>query len=98
MLLTLKPSETTRDCKLKRVYARLPLRVHSAATIRVAAGGPGNRLRLEPEANRPLPAAGWSCNGPRLRVLSEPSSDACRRPIWDRSGVVDVRAGALGVA
>jgi hypothetical protein len=98
MLLTLNPSETTPVCKLKRVYARLPLRVHSAAKKGLARGGPGNPLRPEREANRPFRAAGWSSAGPPLCVQREPSSDACRRPKWCRSGIVDVRAGALGVA
>jgi hypothetical protein len=47
MSLDLNPSEAAAHGKLKRVYARLPLRVHSAATKGLARGGPGNPLRAD---------------------------------------------------
>jgi hypothetical protein len=93
MPLTPTPAEPTQLCKLKRVYARLPLRVHSAATKGLARGGPGNPLRAEPAASGLFRAGGWSCDRPRLYVRSETNSDACRRQKWDRSRVVDERVG-----
>jgi hypothetical protein len=98
MRLALDPSQPSPLCKLKRVYARLPLRVHSAAMKGLARGGPGNPLRAERAANGVFRAAGWSCERPRLYVQGNTSVDTCRRLNWDRSRVVDRRAGALGVA
>ena len=43
-----KQPQTIADCKLKRVYARLPLRVHSAVPKGFARSGLGNPSRPEP--------------------------------------------------
>jgi hypothetical protein len=42
-----KQPQTIRDCKLKRVYPRLPLRVHSAAPKGLAGHRSGNPLHSE---------------------------------------------------
>jgi hypothetical protein len=42
-----KQPQTLRDCKLKRVYPRLPLRVHSAAPKGFAGTGSGNPFHSE---------------------------------------------------
>ena len=42
-----KTPEITRDCKLKRVYPRLPLRVHSAAPKGFAGNRSGNPFHSE---------------------------------------------------
>ena len=42
-----KTPEIIRDCKLKRVYPRLPLRVHSAAPKGFAGNGSGNPFHSE---------------------------------------------------
>ena len=52
-----KTPETIRDCKLKRVYARLPLRVHSAAPKGFAGTGSGNPSHAETVARDVVCAA-----------------------------------------
>jgi len=42
-----KTPEIIRDCKLKRVYPRLPLRVHSAAPKGFAGNRSGNPFHSE---------------------------------------------------
>jgi hypothetical protein len=42
-----KTTETILDCKLKRVYPRLPLRVHSAVPKGFAGNGSGNPFHSE---------------------------------------------------
>jgi hypothetical protein len=42
MSLEPQPAPTTRDCKLKRVYPRLPLHVHSAGQKGLAGTAAGN--------------------------------------------------------
>ena len=52
-----KTPEIIRDCKLKRVYPRLPLRVHSAAPKGFAGNGSGNPLHAEAGAGDVVCAA-----------------------------------------
>ena len=54
-----KPAQTIPDCKLKRVYPRLPLRVHSAAPKGFAGNGSGNPSVSE------TPAGGVVCAAER---------------------------------
>jgi hypothetical protein len=64
MRLDPKPAPTTRDCKLKRVYPRLPLHVHSAAQKRLAGTAAGN-----PGRHRPATSTSESClDEPRNRL------------------------------
>ena len=74
-----KQPQTLRDCKLKRVYARLPLRVHSAAPKGFAGNGMGNPVRPEPTAGDPVCGSEWSADPLRIRLGSELSSEAWRR-------------------
>jgi len=66
MRLDPKPAPTTRDCKLKRVYPRLPLHVHSAGQKGLAGTATGNPARQR--------AATSTSNWPPdpLRLRSEP--------------------------
>jgi hypothetical protein len=52
-----KTPETIRDCKLKRVYPRLPLRVHSAVRKGFAGNGSGNPFHAETVARDVVCAA-----------------------------------------
>jgi len=52
-----KQPQTLRDCKLKRVYARRPLRVHSAAPKGLAGNGSGNPFHSETVARDVVCAA-----------------------------------------
>jgi hypothetical protein len=54
-----KQPQTIRDCKLKRVYPRLPLRVHSAAPKGFAGNGSGNPLHCETASRDVVCAAQW---------------------------------------
>lgn len=45
-----KTPDSIRNCELKRVYPRLPLRVHSAAPKGFAGNGSGNPLHSETAA------------------------------------------------
>jgi hypothetical protein len=76
MRLDPKPAPTTRDCKLKRVYPRLPLHVHSAAQkglARTAAGNPGRQ-----DAEKRL--SEWRANRLRFRLERGLSSRVWTRP------------------
>ena len=52
-----KQPQTLRDCKLKRVYPGLPLRVHSAAPKGFAGNGSGNPFHSETVARDVVCAA-----------------------------------------
>jgi hypothetical protein len=102
MHLQPNPSQTTPFCKLKRVYPRLPLRVHSAAAKGLARVGVGNPLRAEPAAKEAVRRLDRSCDRPRLCRENEASSAACWTSPWvagqhERS-VDDGRVGAPGVS
>jgi hypothetical protein len=70
-----KPSQTIADCKLKRVYPRLPLRVHSAAPKGLAETDWGYPFPQEPTAGDAV------CGSDRVRIRleSEVISEAWRR-------------------
>jgi hypothetical protein len=74
-----KPARTIPDCKLKRVYPRLPLRVHSAAPKGFAGNGMGNPVRPEPTAGDPVCGSEWSADPLRIRLGNALSSEAWRR-------------------
>jgi hypothetical protein len=59
MALGAKPPQTVSDCKLKRVYPRLPLRVHSAVPKGFAGNGSGNPIQF------PTPSRGVACAAER---------------------------------
>ncbi len=69
----------TRDCKVKRVYPRLPLHVHSAGQERLAGTGPGNPSSLQGAPGATTRASEWSPDRLRIRLENELSSDAWRR-------------------
>ena len=73
-----KQPETLSDCKLKRVYPRLPLRVHSAVPKGFAGTGMGNPVRPEPTAGDPVCGSEWSADRLRIRLGNELSSEAWR--------------------
>ena len=52
MIYGTKTPEIINDCKLKRVYPRLPLRVHSAVRKGFAGNGSGNPPPSEPRSGR----------------------------------------------
>jgi hypothetical protein len=74
-----KTPESIYDCKLKRVYPRLPLRVHSAVPKGFAGTGMGNPVRPEPTAGDPVCGSEWSADRLRIRLGNELSSEAWRR-------------------
>jgi hypothetical protein len=75
MRLDPKPAPMTRDCKLKRVYPRLPLHVHSAGQKGLAETAAGNPARQD-AAKRP---SEWRPDRLRIRLQHELSSDAWTR-------------------
>jgi hypothetical protein len=74
-----KQPQTIRDCKLKRVYPRLPLRVHSAAPKELAGSGWGYPFPPEPTAGDPVCGSERSTDRIRIWLESAPSSEAWRR-------------------
>jgi hypothetical protein len=74
-----KPAQPALDCKLKRVYPRLPLRVHSAAPKGFAGNGSGNPPRPEPTAGDAVGGSEWSADRVRIRLENALSSEAWRR-------------------
>ena len=100
MCLAPKPARTTERCKLKRVYPRLPLHVHSAGQKGLA--GTGNPTPTEAAAQPTPRVTEWSPDQIRIRLENELSSDA-----WKRlesaarrlgSSVEDFLSGALAEA
>ena len=83
MALGPKPSQTIADwdwdCKLKRVHPRLPLRVHSAVPKGLTESGSGNPSRSEPTSQDAVRGSEWSVDCLRIRLQSEPSSEAWTR-------------------
>jgi hypothetical protein len=79
--MRLEPNQarTTRCCKLKRVYPRLPLHVHSAGPKGLAGTGSGNPARAEGAIGLPARASEWSPDRLRSRLENELSSDAWRQ-------------------
>ena len=75
MRLEPKPAPTTRDCKLKRVYPRLPLHVHSAGQKGLAETAAGNPVRQD-AAKR---SSEWRPDRLRRRLEQELSSIAWTR-------------------
>ena len=78
MCLAPKPARTTERCKLKRVYPRLPLRVHSAVLKGLAGSSAGNPGGAEPPALGTIRGYEWSPDRLRIRLESELSSEAWR--------------------
>ncbi len=101
MALGPKPAQPIRYCKLKRVYPRLPLRVHSTVAKGLTGKGSGDPFRSE----APAPDALRDCeSGPdRLRIRHE--NELSSQP-WGRlqsvargrRGGEDFLLGALGKA
>jgi len=75
MRLDPKPALTTRDCKLKRVYPRLPPHVHSAGQKGLAETAAGNPAR--PGAAKR--SSEWRPDRLCTRLQHELSSDAWTR-------------------
>jgi len=75
MRLAQKPARTKHCCKLKRVYPRLPLHVHSAGQKGLAERAAGNPTRQD-AAN---PPSEWRPDRLRIRLQHELSSDAWTR-------------------
>jgi hypothetical protein len=102
MSLDPEPAPTTRDCKLKRVYPRLPLHVHSAGQERVARTGSGNPASVRAASRPPECTSEGSPDRLRNRLETEVSSEAWRRleSAVRRSGtsVEDFLSGALAEA
>jgi len=69
----------TLDCKVKRVYPRLPLHVHSAGQERLAGPGSGNPARGEGATGLAAGVSEWSPDRLRVRLENELSSEAWRR-------------------
>jgi hypothetical protein len=78
MLRILNRSETIRDCKLKRVYPRLPLHVHSAGQKRLAESASGNPSGAEGAAGGTARASEWTPDRLRVRLERELSREAWR--------------------
>jgi hypothetical protein len=76
MRLEPNPARTTQHCKLKRVYPRLPLLVHSAVAKGLTGKSSGNPLRPEPTAADSVRALEWSPDRLRMRLELELSSEA----------------------
>ena len=73
-----KPAETLSDCKLKRVYPRLPLRVHSAAPKGLAGSEWGYPFPPEPTAGDAVCGSESSADRLRMRRENALSSGAWR--------------------
>jgi len=69
----------TLDCKVKRVYPRLPLHVHSAGQERLAETASGNPASLQGAPGATARASEWSPDRLRVRIENELSSEAWRR-------------------
>jgi hypothetical protein len=80
MRLEPNPARTTRCCKLKRVYPRLPLHVHSAETKGLTGRGSGNPFRSETPATAAVRACESTSDRPRIRLENEPSPKAWSGP------------------
>ena len=74
-----KPPQTISDCKVKQVYPRLPLRVHSAGLKGLAGSGSGDPPRSGPGARRTARGSEWSPHRLLFRPESELSSEAWTR-------------------
>lgn len=102
MRLAPQPARRTRDCKLKRVYPRLPLHVHSAGQEQLAGTGSGNPGRGEGATGLAAQVTEWSPDRLRSRLENELSSEAWRRleTAARRRGtsVEDFLSGALAEA
>ena len=74
-----KQPQTIRDCKLKRVYPRLPLRVHSAAPKGLAGSEWGYPFPPEPTAGDAICGSEWSADRVRIWLENALSSEAWSR-------------------
>ncbi len=74
-----KTPESIHDCKLKRVYPRRPLRVHSAAPKGLAGSGWGYPSPSEPTAGDAVCGSEWTVDRVRMRPENALSSEASRR-------------------
>ena len=79
MRLDPKPARPIPRCKLKRVYPRLPLHVHSAGQERVARTGLGNPASEESGHGQGARRSEWSADRLCDRLESELSPEAWRR-------------------
>ena len=74
-----KSTEQIPDCKLKRVYPRLPLCVHSAVPKGLAGNRSGNPCRPEPTDGDAVRGSKWSADYLRIRFENALISEAWRR-------------------
>jgi hypothetical protein len=74
-----KQPQTLRDCKLKRVYPRLPLRVHSAVPKGLAGSGSGYPFPPEPTAGGAVCGFEWDADRVRIRLENALRSEARMR-------------------
>jgi hypothetical protein len=95
-------AQTTHYCKLKRVYPRLPLRVHSALAKGLTGKGSGDPFGPVPTAADAVRDLEWSPDRLPIRLENELSSEAWR---WLESAargpgrsVEDFLLGVLGEA
>ncbi len=78
MRLDPETARRTRDCKVKRVYPRLPLHVHSAGQERLAGTAPGNPIRAVGATGVAARVSEWSPDRLPSRLENELSSKAWR--------------------
>jgi hypothetical protein len=71
-----KPSQTSADCKLKRVYPRLPPRVHSAVPKGLPGNGSGNPSLPEAPSEGVVCGAEWSTDGLHICVENQLNPEA----------------------
>jgi hypothetical protein len=102
MRLDSHSARTIQYCKLKRVYPRPPLRVHSPVAKGLKRQGSGNLFR----SKTPASDAARSCESCpdrlRIRLNSELSSQAWGRPqsvaCWRKGSAKGFLPGPLGEA
>jgi hypothetical protein len=80
MRLDSHSARTIQYCKLKRVYLRLPLHVHSAETKGFTGRGSGNPFRSETPATAAVRACESTSDRPRMRLENEPSPEPWSGP------------------
>jgi hypothetical protein len=93
---------TTHYCKLKRVYLRLPLHVHSAGQKGLTGTASGNRAAPEVAAGGTVRATNWNPDRLRNRQENELTSEAWKPlesvPCRDGSSIEDSLSRAAAKA
>ncbi len=97
-----KPARPTWRCKLKGVYPRLPLHVHSAGQKGLTGTASGNRAAPEVAAGCTVRASNWNPDRLRSRQENELTSEAWKPlgsvPCRDASSVEDSLSRAVAEA